>query len=234
MGFWAEQVVPRLSDTMKLARDARSPPSGLSGCRQSGRHRKFVGVTGCRPEVRRAPSVAGLPSRSWCAQCTVGRRVADTSRNTITTGGTADSQSLVAAHVRNRGPSGRLRAARQRHRDRLRLEVHRHRPRRPPSPASTATNKRRSRRPPDLHEQAPTICGRGRVNRRRIWSASAVPSCLAVAYLASWSYCWAISSQRIGPVLTRPIRWELIAQQYDQLAKYATALPLGTAEADQN
>ena len=34
MGFWAEQVVPRLADTMKLARDARPPPSGLSGCRQ--------------------------------------------------------------------------------------------------------------------------------------------------------------------------------------------------------
>jgi len=28
-------------------------------------------------------------SRSWCAQCTVGRRVADTSRTTITMGGTA-------------------------------------------------------------------------------------------------------------------------------------------------
>ena len=31
-------------------------------------------------------------------------------------------------------------------------------------------------------------------------------------------------------ILTRPIRWELIAQQYDQLIKYATALRLGTAE----
>jgi hypothetical protein len=31
-------------------------------------------------------------------------------------------------------------------------------------------------------------------------------------------------------VLTRPIRWELIAQQYDQMVKYATALRLGTAE----
>ena len=38
---------------------------------------------------------------------------------------------------------------------------------------------------------------------------------------------------QLGPVLTRPIRWELIAQQYNQLAKYATALQLGTAEADQ-
>ena len=34
-------------------------------------------------------------------------------------------------------------------------------------------------------------------------------------------------------MLTRPIRWELIARQYDQLVKYATALRLGTAEAEQ-
>ena len=34
-------------------------------------------------------------------------------------------------------------------------------------------------------------------------------------------------------ILTRPIRWELIAQQYDQLVKYATALRLGTAESEQ-
>jgi TnpA family transposase len=34
-------------------------------------------------------------------------------------------------------------------------------------------------------------------------------------------------------VLSRPIRWELIAQQYDQMVKYATALRLGTAEAEQ-
>ena len=34
-------------------------------------------------------------------------------------------------------------------------------------------------------------------------------------------------------ILTRPIRWELIAQQYDQLIKYATALRLGTAESEQ-
>ncbi|WP_072691401.1 Tn3 family transposase [Rhodococcus marinonascens] len=36
----------------------------------------------------------------------------------------------------------------------------------------------------------------------------------------------------LGPILTRPIRWELIAQQYDQMVKYATALRLGTAESD--
>jgi TnpA family transposase len=37
---------------------------------------------------------------------------------------------------------------------------------------------------------------------------------------------------QLGPVLTRPIRWELIAQQYDQMVKYATALRLGTAESE--
>ena len=37
----------------------------------------------------------------------------------------------------------------------------------------------------------------------------------------------------LGEVLTRPIRWDLIAQQYDQMVKYATALRLGTAEAEQ-
>lgn len=38
---------------------------------------------------------------------------------------------------------------------------------------------------------------------------------------------------RLGPVLTRPIRWDLIAQQYDQMVRYATALKLRTAEAEQ-
>ena len=33
-------------------------------------------------------------------------------------------------------------------------------------------------------------------------------------------------------VLSRPINWELIRQQYDQMIKYATALRLGTAEAE--
>lgn len=37
----------------------------------------------------------------------------------------------------------------------------------------------------------------------------------------------------LGPVLTRPIRWELIAHQYDQMIRYATALRLGTAESEQ-
>jgi len=35
----------------------------------------------------------------------------------------------------------------------------------------------------------------------------------------------------LQPVLTRPIDWALIAQQYDQMVRYATALRLGTAAA---
>lgn len=34
-------------------------------------------------------------------------------------------------------------------------------------------------------------------------------------------------------IMNRPINWELISQQYDQMVKYATALRLGTAEAEQ-
>jgi len=37
----------------------------------------------------------------------------------------------------------------------------------------------------------------------------------------------------LGASLTRAIRWDLIEQQYDQMVKYATALRLGTAEAEQ-
>ena len=33
-------------------------------------------------------------------------------------------------------------------------------------------------------------------------------------------------------MLTRPIRWDLIRQQYDEMIKYATALRLGTADAE--
>lgn len=33
-------------------------------------------------------------------------------------------------------------------------------------------------------------------------------------------------------ISTRPIRWDLIRQQYDEMIKYATALRLGTAEAE--
>lgn len=36
----------------------------------------------------------------------------------------------------------------------------------------------------------------------------------------------------LQPVLTRAIDWELIRQQYDEMIKYATALRLGTAEAE--
>ena len=35
----------------------------------------------------------------------------------------------------------------------------------------------------------------------------------------------------LQPVLTRPINWTLIEQQYDQMVRYATALRLGTAAA---
>nr|WP_258308898.1 transposase [Streptomyces sp. NWU339] len=37
---------------------------------------------------------------------------------------------------------------------------------------------------------------------------------------------------RLAPALTRPIRWELIAQQYDQMTKYATAIRTRTASAE--
>ena len=36
----------------------------------------------------------------------------------------------------------------------------------------------------------------------------------------------------IQPILTRPINWDLIAQQYDEMVKYATALRLGTADSE--
>ena len=36
----------------------------------------------------------------------------------------------------------------------------------------------------------------------------------------------------LQPVLTRPINWDLIRQQYDEMVKYATALRLGTAETE--
>lgn len=40
------------------------------------------------------------------------------------------------------------------------------------------------------------------------------------------------SYPHLQKILTRPINWELIRQQYDQMVKYATALRLGTAETD--
>jgi len=36
----------------------------------------------------------------------------------------------------------------------------------------------------------------------------------------------------LQPILTRPINWDLIRKQYDQMMKYATALRLGTAETE--
>ena len=36
----------------------------------------------------------------------------------------------------------------------------------------------------------------------------------------------------LHPILTRPIHWELIAHQYDEMMKFATALRLGTADAE--
>jgi TnpA family transposase len=40
------------------------------------------------------------------------------------------------------------------------------------------------------------------------------------------------SYANLQPILTRPINWELIAQQYDEMIKFATALRLGTANAE--
>lgn len=36
----------------------------------------------------------------------------------------------------------------------------------------------------------------------------------------------------LQPILTRPINWDLIRQQYDQMVKFTTALKLGTAETE--
>jgi len=38
--------------------------------------------------------------------------------------------------------------------------------------------------------------------------------------------------QHLQPLLTRPIKWNLIRQQYDEMVKFATALRLGTADAE--
>lgn len=40
------------------------------------------------------------------------------------------------------------------------------------------------------------------------------------------------SYPNLHPILTRPIHWELIAHQYDEMMKFATALRLGTADAE--
>jgi TnpA family transposase len=36
----------------------------------------------------------------------------------------------------------------------------------------------------------------------------------------------------LAPAMTRPIRWELIEQNYDMLVKYATAIRVGTASTE--
>ena len=38
--------------------------------------------------------------------------------------------------------------------------------------------------------------------------------------------------RNLQPVLSRPIDWELIRRQYDEMVKYVSALRLGTAEAE--
>jgi len=40
------------------------------------------------------------------------------------------------------------------------------------------------------------------------------------------------ASPNLQAILTKPIDWELIGQQYDQLVKYATAVRIGTAETE--
>ncbi|MFE6160590.1 Tn3 family transposase [Streptomyces sp. NPDC056486] len=63
------------------------------------------------------------------------------------------------------------------------------------------------------------------VGTARLLSLVAEDNEPGTALLAGWP--------ALGPSLTRPIRWDLIEQQYDQMVKYATALRLGTAEAEQ-
>jgi TnpA family transposase len=36
----------------------------------------------------------------------------------------------------------------------------------------------------------------------------------------------------LAPALTRPIRWDRVAEQYDQMVKYATAIRTGTASTE--
>ena len=38
--------------------------------------------------------------------------------------------------------------------------------------------------------------------------------------------------QNLQPILTKPINWELIRNQYDEMVKYATALRLGTTDTE--
>ena len=38
--------------------------------------------------------------------------------------------------------------------------------------------------------------------------------------------------EHLQPILTRPINWDLITSQYDEMVKYATALRLDTADTE--
>src|ERR1035441_8899861 len=40
------------------------------------------------------------------------------------------------------------------------------------------------------------------------------------------------SYRLLRPAMARPLRWDLIAQQYDPMVKYATAIRLGTASTE--
>ncbi|MDG4789201.1 tetratricopeptide repeat protein [Micromonospora sp. WMMD1102] len=64
-------------------------------------------------------------------------------------------------------------------------------------------DERRPHRPTQFLDRGEVGCFGPRLwNRRRICSASAVPSCNARAYLIIWSYCWVIRSQLIARVRT--------------------------------
>jgi TnpA family transposase len=41
-----------------------------------------------------------------------------------------------------------------------------------------------------------------------------------------------VNIPNLETILTKPIKWELIEQQYDQIIRYATAIRLGTAETE--
>jgi TnpA family transposase len=80
-----------------------------------------------------------------------------------------------------------------------------------------------------------TPTGRAKsASRSAIWPcASAAPekhqeaATLPAPKRGNWK-----STPTFRPILTRPINWEISEQQYDQLIKFATALGLGTADAE--
>jgi len=69
-------VEPGRSSAAPVAGHRRDRPAGSSAVSASVRRGSRRGSR----RRSRAPFVAGAPSRSWCAQCSVVRRVADTSR----------------------------------------------------------------------------------------------------------------------------------------------------------